>query len=346
MNIAAGKVHNYNADRQPTGETLPTGLSIIRQYPAVHRAGSIDYSAGGLGPALSRGYEYNKRGWIAQAGVQGDTMRTFTYDPLGRLTHWSELSDTEPSCTWHEVFGEKCTVSLSAQLVRTDTFRYDLVGNRTDEGAAIETGNRLTSFAGYTLVYDADGNLTRKYRVDGSFDQHLHWNSLGQLDSVTTSGATLRYGYDGWGRRIRRSTDAGMIRYVYDGDHLFLEVDGSGNLLREYAHHPGIDQPHSLRQWEGGANGAVYYYATELPGHVAGLISASNQLTNEYRYTPPGGSRTGFSGVAHRAHCSTWPAESAVHPIGALPIATIPDRLLPVLIVGVNNALDRMRAPG
>ena len=35
-------------------------------------------------------------------------------------------------------------------------------------------------------------------------------------------------------------------------------------------------------------NGATYYYARELPGHVSGLIDSGNQLVNQYRYFPFG----------------------------------------------------------
>ncbi|MDP9348410.1 MAG: hypothetical protein M3P24_04605, partial [Gemmatimonadota bacterium] len=50
-----------------------------------------------------------------------------------------------------------------------------------------------------------------------------------------------------------------------------------------YAYYPGVDQPHSLR-----SGGAVFYYGQELPGHVAGLVSAGNQVVNSYTYTPFG----------------------------------------------------------
>lgn len=96
--------------------------------------------------------------------------------------------------------------------------------------------------------------------------------------------------YDGYGRRVKRvdgSTGA-VVQYIYDGDDLALEVDGSGNLLREYTYYPGIDQPHSMRQWAGGAGGAIHYYVLQQPGHVHGLVNANDQLVNEYRYTPFG----------------------------------------------------------
>jgi RHS repeat-associated protein len=62
-----------------------------------------------------------------------------------------------------------------------------------------------------------------------------------------------------------------------------MEISGSGALIREYAHYPGIDQPHSMKDASG-----VYYYAMEYPGHVKGLFNASNAVVNEYAYDPWG----------------------------------------------------------
>ena len=47
-----------------------------------------------------------------------------------------------------------------------------------------------------------------------------------------------------------------------------------------------MDQPHSVRSWPNG--GATYYYATDHPGHVVGLIDGANQMAAEYHYTPWG----------------------------------------------------------
>lgn len=83
--------------------------------------------------------------------------------------------------------------------------------------------------------------------------------------------------------------------YVYDGDDLALEVDGSGNLLRQYTYFPGIDRPHSMFD----ENGTVYYYAADYPGHVAGLFNASGNVANRYRYSPWGEPEVTSEGVAN-----------------------------------------------
>ncbi len=166
--------------------------------------------------------------------------------------------------------------------VGSAAYRYDAVGNPdpTQAGVVLETGNRLTGFNGYTLGYDADGNLTSKSK-SGVIEQTLTWNALGQLVQVVTNGTTVTYGYDGLGRRIRR-TGVSTMQYVYDGDNLLFERDGSGNLT-EYTYYPGIDQPHSMKR-----GSSIHYYAQDYPGDVVGLIDSQKGLANEYRYTPWG----------------------------------------------------------
>jgi RHS repeat-associated protein len=83
---------------------------------------------------------------------------------------------------------------------------------------------------------------------------------------------------------VRKTTGGATTGYVWDGDDLAVELDGAGALVRAYSYYPGVDQPHSVTQ----QGGAVFRYAPELPGHVAGLVGAGNTVTNTYTHTPFG----------------------------------------------------------
>jgi RHS repeat-associated protein len=161
----------------------------------------------------------------------------------------------------------------------------------------VELGNRLTGFEGHFLSYDEDGNLTRRVKP-GHDDLTPVWNSLGQMTGAWRyQRGTVSYGYDAFGRRVRRTAPDGTVtRYLYDGDDLLMELDVAGNPIREYTYYPGVDRPHSLRSWPNG--GAVYYYATDNPGHVAGVVDGANQVVNKYHYTPWGEPEAVTEGVA------------------------------------------------
>jgi len=118
-------------------------------------------------------------------------------------------------------------------------YTLDAVGNRTDSGA-LPDGNRMTALDGWTLEYD-DGNLTRK--VKPGDDMKPTWNGLGQMISAWRyQRGTAYYGYDAFGRRVRRTAPHGtVVRYRYDGDDLLAELDGAtGQTIRSAMSRAGV----------------------------------------------------------------------------------------------------------
>jgi YD repeat-containing protein len=163
---------------------LPSNITMTRRYGAEGRI-----TASTVSPAVEglRSYFYDSEGRLADRSISGEVAgETFVYDAKGQL------------------------IASPGEI-----YTYDKVGNPADDHAVVELGNRLTAFRGYQLQYDADGNMTRK--VGAGIDQYLFWNALSQLDSVRTNGTVTRFGYDGLGRRVRRSRGAGNIRYLYWG---------------------------------------------------------------------------------------------------------------------------------
>jgi RHS repeat-associated protein len=144
------------------------------------------------------------------------------------------------------------------------------------------------SGSGYTMSYDEDGNLISK--SGPGLSQTLSWNSLGQLTSVTTNGTTVTFGYDGLGRRVRKTVNGTAIGYLYTGADLYMEVDGSGNPVTEYAYWPSVDAPFAM------SKGGQTYYFTQDPTakNITSLIRASdNSVQAAYYYTPFGTQRSG-----------------------------------------------------
>jgi hypothetical protein len=55
-------------------------------------------------------------------------------------------------------------------------------------------------------------------------------------------------GSDGLGRRVRKTSNGVTTRYLHDGDHRLMELDGAGQPVREYSYCPGIDNPPAVRR--------------------------------------------------------------------------------------------------
>ena len=287
----------YNADGQEDSRSLPNGLMVGHDYPSTHVTSGVAYSETTLNARLGLGYHHNLNGQVdgrrmadlASPDGSTEVVRRYEYDPRGWMKSFLDERVTAPTagtCSGASLEDEDGGACMpprggTAYPLAGHTYTYDEVGNRKDSGATLD-GNRMTGLDSYTLSYDLDGNLIQK--VKGSNDLVLTWNKLGQMVSAASSQrGTAYYGYDAFGRRVRRTAPNGtVVRYLYDGDDLLAELDGAtGQTIREYTYYPGVDRPHSVRV---AASGASYYYATDHPGNVVGLINAAQQLENEYRY--------------------------------------------------------------
>jgi RHS repeat-associated protein len=275
------------------------GVTVQSNFPSLHTISGLTFNFPALDDALGVGYVRDSLGRIStRLNNQANRGRDYAYDDAGRLTEFKDftIQGGGGTCTpiyasddpapGEEPIGYDCPPPESRSYGSPTTFTYDAVGNRTDNGAVLD-GNRLTRFGRWTLEYDDDGNLTRKYDATcpSTCERRYSWNSLSQLTGVYTAGAGWVYfGYDGLGRRVRREMESGPKEsHVYDGDHLILATDGNGALLGEWAYYPGVDQPHSFR-WQG----RVYYYQQDGAGNVTGVIADDGTLANRTEYEPFG----------------------------------------------------------
>ncbi|HET7461048.1 MAG TPA: RHS repeat-associated core domain-containing protein [Longimicrobium sp.] len=289
-------VMTYDADGLWAGPLLPMNwnyFSISRGYVSTHVPSEITHPYQ-VADVLNSSYGLDKNGLLAARGQRftedfypynlGTRVTSYTYDRAGRLTRAdvNDYYDSDGTCGTTDPNVGKCMPSSAGGIpygVEQRNYAWDAVGNPVANGTTVlvENGNRLTRTSPFNLEYDADGNLTRKYRTDQfTYDQRLYWNALGQLDSVRTNGTTVGYGYNGLGQRIR----AGAKQFLYDGDDLLLEMNTPGVPDHLYTYYPGVDNPHSVRM----GNGPIYYYTTDFPGNVVALINKNRQVVARYTY--------------------------------------------------------------
>jgi RHS repeat-associated protein len=94
---------------------------------------------------------------------------------------------------------------------------------------------------------------------------------------------TITYAYDALGRRVSKTVNGTVTKYVYDGARVIAEYDGAGQLLRKYIYGPGLDEPVLMQ-----VGATRYYYLFDSLGSVIGLTDASGNLVEAYRYSPYG----------------------------------------------------------
>jgi RHS repeat-associated protein len=288
IDLAGGRTAlEYDDDQILTATHLPNGFNITNGITSTHAAAQYSFDGPLLFHRLDTGFSLDSLGRRAiRWNAAGDSSRNYGYDRAGRLSAWQDWFVSSETCTgtvWSADNGPgACDPMPYRELQNGESYIYDAAGNRTDQSAIVDTGNRLTRFGPYAMQFDPDGSMTSK--IGNGKTQSLTWNAEGELTSITTNGATTTYGYDAFGRRVRKTTPSGTSKYLYDGDNLFMELDGSGNPVREYTYYPGVDNPHSVRQ-----GGQMYYYLTESLGSVIGMVNSAGQVVNEYKYGPWGG---------------------------------------------------------
>ena len=100
--------------------------------------------------------------------------------------------------------------------------------------------------------------------------------------------SSVDYVYDSFDRRIKKSWDADgpgagaavVSRYVYDGDHITLQFDGSNNLTHRYLHGPNVDQILA----DENVGGTLYWVLTDDLGTERDIVNSSATVLNHLKF--------------------------------------------------------------
>ncbi len=91
---------------------------------------------------------------------------------------------------------------------------------------------------------------------------------------------TVHFGYDGKGRRVRKTIGSTTTRYVYAAGKLVAEVDGGSpsTPLAEYTYYRGLfaGRLHSVRRRA--RPDSLFYYMEDARGNVVGLVTGTGSL--------------------------------------------------------------------
>ena len=253
----------FDALSRRTSLTLPNGTSTTYTYDPASQVTNILHQLTATSTPINKAdYVYNNVGNRTSL-TDRRGPQAFGYDSLDRLTSAS-----------HPLLGTP------------QAFAYDPVGNRTTGGSVVNPGNQLTADANFAYQYDDNGNLTRKTLLaTGNFTQYTYdtENRLTKVEDFVagnpTPTATSTYRYDGLGRRIEKVANGQTRRYIYDGEDILLEYDGSNVLQARYTHGPGIDEPIAVTK-----AGSTFFYHQDGLGTVTELTDSIGATAKSYSY--------------------------------------------------------------
>ncbi len=229
----------------------------------------------------------------ARAGAIDD--RTYAWDPADNKT---EQVDNRPGGLRHAYTYDSADRLRRSRDSRGSEFEYDLdeAGNRravpgdpcgldyrmdpTGPEPADRQMNQYTTVpCRETRLYDRNGNLTEMRTADGHRTLSYDYRNRLARHVRAPSGDSSTYAYDATGRRIARTVDGAVTRYVYDGWQVVEEQDAVGAATASYVYGLRVDDVVTARR--GSAD--FYHFADDL-GSVMALTDGSGEVVERYGY--------------------------------------------------------------
>lgn len=271
-------------DEQNVAVQLPTG--VVSHSKSDHLGRKV-FDELQLGKGLmNRTFTYHK-GEVTQTHLDNDKVvstpetelvktiefadgRTiqYEYDPEERITKVIDSVDGTYEYTY-DVLGQLLTEKKNGTTINTMT--YDGYGNiKTKNGISYVYDttwkDKLTSYNGKTITYDAQGNPTNYMGTT------LVWEKGRQLKKFGTN--TYTYNNEG----IRTSKTVGGVKhtYVLDGTNIVKETWGSNTLIPLY----DLDGTVCGINY----NGTAYYFYKNLQGDVIAITDCTGATVARYTY--------------------------------------------------------------
>ncbi|MGH9873888.1 MAG: RHS repeat-associated core domain-containing protein [Pyrinomonadaceae bacterium] len=265
-NASLNTTFAYDATNKLTSRNLPNGVATSYQYDGLDRLTRLTHSKTGNTLADFQ-YQFNAVNNITQM-TDDAGAHDYTYDTRDRLT--AATHPNQPN----------------------ESYTLDDVGNRTSshQGSSYtyQPFNRLVTANGSSFGYDANGSLTAKTDVSGSWTYSWDYENR-LLQASRAGGVTVSYAYDAQGRRVQQtSTTSGTTKFVYDGADLLRDLDSSGATVADYLNGPGIDN--KLRQTTGGTSSS---FVVDHLGTTRGLADSGGNIVSSTGYDSYGNVTSG-----------------------------------------------------
>lgn len=201
----------------------------------------------------------------------GGARTTYTRDNANRLGNFSQdFAGTANDLTNTFIYNPASQVT---QLTQSNNI-YSYTGNVNKTGAYVPNGlNQYTSIAGLTITYDNNANLTR----DTSDSNLTYTYDMENRLVSTTNGVSSSFIYDPLGRLFQTTINGVVTQFLYDGDALVAEYNGSNGQLRRYVHGDQVDEP-----WVeySGSNVGVSYRTFLHADHQGSIIARTDGFSN------------------------------------------------------------------
>ena len=242
--------------------------------------------------SLQVGFGYNAAGQRSSISRSPGQASSFAFDAIGRLGSLAQsLVGGGGNVT--TTLGYTPASQIKTRIRDNDAYAY-LDSLSVNRNYSVNGLNQYTSTStGASYQYDPNGNLTQA-QLNPEGPTNYKYDVENRLVSASgLKNATLRYDPLG---RLYEVTGTSTARFLYDGDALIAEYDGSGAMLRRYVHGPGVDEP--MIWYEGAPVSAATrrFLHSDHQGSIIAVSNSSGTLhqANAYdEYGTPGAANSG-----------------------------------------------------
>jgi RHS repeat-associated protein len=268
--------YQYDADGNRIQVSYPDGNYIQYSYDGLDRL----YQVLENGSSVLAGYSYDTQGRFQQLTRGGGVTSTgLGYDAVSRLNSLSHTLATSLDNVSFSSFGynpDSQIVSLSISNAE-----YDPLATSATQGYTPNGLNQYTLVGGVSFSWDARGNLTSDGSTTYFYDLENHLTGASR-----TYNASLTY--DPLGRLYQTTSGSATTAFLYDGDRIAIEYDGSGNLLRRYAYGLNGDNPIVWYERSGVGQSNRRYLHSDHHGSIIAVTDGYGGTLAVNQYDPYG----------------------------------------------------------
>ncbi len=227
---------------------------------------------------------YNRAGIVTNITHLGPAAETlaqydYTFDVANQIVQWT--INGQPSVFGYDMTGQLTNAVHAAQP--NEAYRYDANGNRIGAQPSgsytVGGNNQILSDGTHIYGYDNEGNMTsRSNVVTGATTEYYfdHRNRLVEVldrDGIGQLTQSVAFGYDANNRRLRKSVNGEVIRFVYNHDDSWADLDAAGAVTARYLHGVRIDELIARQRLSDGRG----WYLTDHLGTVRDIGNASGE---------------------------------------------------------------------
>ncbi|MDQ7778907.1 MAG: NosD domain-containing protein [Planctomycetota bacterium] len=314
--------YEYDAAGKRTQMATPEGDVITYTHDAADRIDTIT-----RGTQLVADYDYDLAGRREKLTLGNGCYTNYAYDDLNRLedVHNRRADDeTISSFTYtHDEVNNRASITFAngdkvsfeydalsrltteariGQVAYNEGLAYSVTGNRTHRIRTTPSGTYTTDYAynsanqltsettndiSTDYLYDANGNIVQKSTPGLAIWNYAYDFENRQIGVTNSSGLTSAYLLDYDSRRLSKTVNGDVERFLHDGDDIVADYTASGSLKSCYVNSVTIDS--KLLRIGGPASstpGAEHYYHYDALGSVVSLTSGGiGQPTENTYYT-------------------------------------------------------------